>query len=500
MRPILFDRHSVPIIIFGVLVAIVCLGSTWYINRLQADLARAVRRDGAGTEAAVDLQVQLRHLRVHTLVLVADPTEDRWAVVQADLARIDAAIQELKHVVSGMPEEIQLVNRIQQDYSIYRQQLNLKQLPPSTGTMIDLAHWSDSHHMSDLLAPCRELADRHQRRMNEGLAEAETQSVWAGRLLLGLGLLGVMAGLLSGYATARGLSKRVAQLSVRVRAVQSHLDQDVGAMTVERAGSLSDLDEQLDHVVAQVKDVCQRLQEQERDLLRAEQLAAVGQLAAAVAHEIRNPLTGVKLLLQAASCTRNPTPLTVDRMTILLQEVARIERTVQGLMDFARTPPLRQIETDLRMVLNNAVVATQSRAELKSITIHSEMPANPVIASVDRDQMHSLVTNLLVNAIDATQSSGDIWLRLQLVDHQAAIEVLDTGPGIAPAVVSRLFTPFTTTKPTGTGLGLTVAKRVAQEHHGTLTATNRPNGGAAFTLTLPLVPDISIISTGEPHG
>lgn len=500
MKPFLFDRHSVPIVIFGVVVAIVCLGSTWYINRLQADLARAVRRDAAGMEASVDLQVQLRHLRVHTLVLVAEPTDDRWEVVRADMARVDVAIQELKHVVTGSPDEIQLVNLIQQDYAIYRQQLDLKHLPPRNGKMSDLARWSDSHHMSDLLAPCRELADRHQRRMNEGLAEAEAQSVWAGRLLLGLGAIGVLAGLLSGYATARGLSQRVAQLSVRVRAVQAQLDQDIGEMTVERAGSLADLDEQLHHVVTQVQDVCQRLQEQERDLLRAEQLAAVGQLAAAVAHEIRNPLTGVKLLLQAASCSQNPTPLTVDRMTILLQEVARIERTVQGLMNFARTPPLHRVESDLRDIMKQAVEATRSRAEIKSVTIRSDIPAEPVVGSVDRDQIHSLVTNLLVNAIDATQSGGDIELRLSRDNQQATVEVLDTGPGIAPTVAARLFTPFTTTKPTGTGLGLTVARRVAQDHHGTLTAMNRTDGGAAFVLTLPLVPMHTTTPHEEPHG
>src|SRR5205823_9350205 len=179
--------------------------------------------------------------------------------------------------------------------------------------MADVARWSDNHHMADLLVPCRELADRQRDRMNAGLGRAESQTAWAGRVLLALGLAGVLAGLLSGYATARGLSQRVARLSVRVRAVQAQLDQEVGAMTVERPGQLGDLDEQLDRVVGRVREVCRKLQEQERDLLRAEQLAAVGQLAAGVAHEVRNPLTGVKLLLQAAARPQAPTPLTPDR-------------------------------------------------------------------------------------------------------------------------------------------------------------------------------------------
>jgi signal transduction histidine kinase len=309
-------------------------------------------------------------------------------------------------------------------------------------------------------------------------------------VLVTLGVTGVLAGVLSGYATARAMSRRVARLSVRVQAVQAHLDQEVGAMSVENPG---DLDAQLDWVVGRVKEVCQRLQEQERDLLRAEQLAAVGQLAAGVAHEVRNPLTGVKMLLQAAARPQSPTPLTADRLGVLLGEVARIERTVQGLMDFARTPPSDRRPHDLRMLAAGAAEAERGRAEAKPVTLRVDAPPEPVVAAVDRDQMTSLLTNLLSNAIDATPPGGEVVLR---VAAGVVVEVTDTGPGIDPAVAGRLFTPFATTKPTGTGLGLTIARRVARDHGGTLAASPRPGGGTAFTLTLPAAED----ARGEAPG
>lgn len=485
MKPYFFARHSVPLIILGILVAVVSLGSTWYINRLQSDLARAIRHEAAGMEAAVDLQVQLRHLRVHSLVLVADPTDARRAVVQADLGRVDSTIAELRQLAS-VSDDIRLVGVIERDYTAYRDRLGIDRLPLPAGPMSDVARWSDEHHMADLLVPCQELADRQHDRMKRGLDRAETQTDRAGQVLLGLGLTGVLAGLLSGYATARNLSRRVAELSVRVQAVQAHLDQDIGAMTVESPGRIADLDEQLDRVVGRVKEVCQRLQEQERDLLRAEQLVAVGQLAAGVAHEVRNPLTGVKMLLQAAARAHDPTPLSRDRLAILLNEVARIERTVQGLMDFARTPPPDRRPHDLRLLANEAVDAAQGRAEARDITLRVDLPSAPASAAVDADQMSSLLTNLLANAIDATPAHGQVTLHVRIAaGGTLELEVIDTGAGIDPAVAGRLFTPFTTTKPTGTGLGLTVARRVAKEHGGTLTAANRPEGGAAFTLTLP---------------
>ncbi len=485
MREFLFSRYSSPLVGLGGLVAVACLACSWYINRLQAELARAVRQDAAGMEAADDLQLQLRHLRVHSLVLVADATDARREVVRGDLDRVDAALKAI-HRAASTPEDVQLASRIERDYKQYRENLGLDRAPPSSGPMSGLARWSDLHHMSELLVPCRELADRQHRRMKASLGRSEAQAVWAGRVLLCLGLAGVLGGLLSGYATARTLTRRVAQLSVRVQAVQAQLDQDVGAMTVQGPPHFGDLDEQLDRVVGRVSAVCRRLQEQERSLLRAEQLAAVGQLAAGVAHEVRNPLTGVKLLLQAAARPQNPTPLTADRLHLLLQEVARIERTVQGLMDFAQTPPPDRRRHDLREVIGAAVEVAQSRAEAKSVAIRVEPSPTPLPAAIDRDQLLSLLTNLLFNAIDAAPPGGEVAVSAAPGPGGGVqVAVTDTGPGIDRGVAGSLFTPFTTTKPSGTGLGLTVARRIARDHGGTLTAADLPGGGACFTLTLP---------------
>lgn len=428
MNHILFGRYSIPLVALGGLVAMACLGSIWYINRLQADLAQTVRQDAAGMEAAVELQVQLRHLRVHSLVFAADPSPTRRAIADADLGRIDAAIADVRATATD-PDDAKLVNEIAEDYLCYRGGLELDSLSSPLAKPIDVANWSDSHHMSQILGSCRELANRQRDRMNENLESSQQQTAWAGRILLALGFGGVFAGVLSGYATARAVNRR---------------------------------------------------------LLRAEQLAAVGQLAASVAHEVRNPLTGVKLLLQAAVRAVNPTQLTPDRLHLLLHEIARIERTVQGLLDFARTAPPNRNLHDLRSVVETAIGLAQSRAEAKAISIRGESPQEPLPVSVDHDQLLSLLTNLLANAVDATPPGGQIGVNTGLDSTgMIQVEVWDTGPGIDPAVAEQLFDPFVTTKPTGTGLGLNVARRIARDHGGTLTVANRPTGGTCFTLTLP---------------
>lgn len=485
MRQYLFSRYAGPLVGFGGVVAVACLASTWYINRVQAELAVAVRHDAARMQAADDLQVQLRHLRFHSIVSAADPSAARRELVRNDIEQIAATLGDIRRGVATAGDH-ELAERIGRDFAAYADELQSDRLPPRTSPMTDLARWSDGHRMADLLALCRELADLQRERMNAAVARSESQTTRAGRALIALGLAGALSGVLLGYATARGATRRAARLSVRVQAVQAHLDQEVGTVTVEGPAPAGDLDGQLDRVVGRVAAVCRRLQDQERELLRAEQLAAVGHLAAGVAHEVRNPLTGVKFLIEAALRPANPTPLTTEDLGLMRQEVVRIERTVQGLLDYAKTPPPDRRPHDLGALAADAVAVARGRAEVKSVALRGVAHPGPAPVAGDRDQLLALLTNLLYNAIDATPPGGEVGVCVSpAAGGMLTVDVTDTGPGIDPAFAARLFTPFATTKPTGTGLGLTVARRIAREHGGTLTAANRPGGGACFTLTLP---------------
>jgi len=483
MRQFLLSRYSGPLVVLGGLLAAACLGSTVAINRLQTDLARTVRHDAARMEAAGELQVRLRQLRFHAVMFAADPSPARRWQVAEDRRLVAAALADARH--ESHPDDLGLLDTIDRGYREYETGLGMDDRPgaaPRAGD--DFIRWADAHPVQGLLVPCRELADRQRERMDRSVERSEAQATWAGRVLVGLGLAGALGGVLSGFATARGVTRRVARLSVRVQAVQAHLGQDVGEMTVELPHHFCDLDERLDRVVGRVKDVCGRLQEQERELLRAEQLAAVGQLAAGVAHEVRNPLTGIKFLVEAALRPGNPTPLDAEDLRLIRQEIVRMERTVQDLLDYARTPPPDRHPHDLRGLVAEAARVAASRAERKQLVVRLDLPADPAPADVDRDQLLSVLTNLLFNAIDATPPGGEVAVGVA-TGAAPRVTVTDTGRGIDPAVADRLFTPFATTKATGTGLGLSVARRVARDHGGTLTAANRPGGGACFTLTLP---------------
>src|SRR5262249_43423462 len=158
-------------------------------------------------------------------------------------------------------------------------------------------------------APCQDLLHVSEAHMEQTFQESDHASQRARQALLFLALGGPISGLLCGYGIARGLSRSIYQLSVRLQSMGQRLDQDVGSVSVAADGDIANLDKQLQKVVHRVEEVAERVQRHQHEMLRAEQLAAVGQLAASVAHEVRNPLTSIKLLVEAALRGHNCKPL-----------------------------------------------------------------------------------------------------------------------------------------------------------------------------------------------
>jgi C4-dicarboxylate-specific signal transduction histidine kinase len=225
-------------------------------------------------------------------------------------------------------------------------------------------------------------------------------------------------------------------------------------------------------------------------LIRAEKLSAVGELASGVAHEINNPLTtilGQSHLLLASGDVKEAAR---DRLNIIAEETSRAARIVQNLLMFARhyTPERRpcSLADQVRRVLE--LKAYQLRQD--DVEIRTEFtPCPPVYA--DENQIQQVLLNLVQNAHQAMARQAPphiLTVRVRPVDGGGRIEVLDTGPGIPPDVLPKIFDPFFTTKPPGdgSGLGLSVSYGIISEHSGRLWGENRPDGGAAFIVELPV--------------
>ena len=227
----------------------------------------------------------------------------------------------------------------------------------------------------------------------------------------------------------------------------------------------------------------------ERETLRAEQMALVAQLATGVAHEIRNPLTSVKMLIQANQEDGGKRPLGQEDLQIIEGEIRRMERCLQTFLDYARPPKPERKLIDLAALAERTLALVEARADDRRLPCASSLPAEPIQVEADAGQIQQLLLNLALNALDAMPQGGTLEIHLRKCDDNVELAVLDTGPGIAPSMRGQLFQPFATSKEKGVGLGLVISRRIAEDHGGSLTVQSRPEGGVCFTLRLPRTTD-----------
>jgi signal transduction histidine kinase len=314
-----------------------------------------------------------------------------------------------------------------------------------------------------------------------------------------VGTMGSLAGLLLGYATARGLRQSIYHLSVRVQDAANKLGQDLPAVSVREDGDLQHLHEQMRGVVQEIEQVVRDLQQREREVLRSEQLAAVGQLATGVAHELRNPLTSIKLLVQTNREEAELRGTPAEDLVVIEKEIRRMERSLQNFLDFARPPKPDRRHMDLTEVIEQTLALVGGRARKQHVEVRFTPQVAPAPVDADAEQIQQVLVNLALNALDVMPRSGVLELELNQVQTPEGrtwleTRVLDTGPGITPDMAPRLFQPFVSSKETGLGLGLVISRRIADSHGGMLEAGNRPEGGAYFVLRLPQAPAAALVT------
>jgi len=303
-------------------------------------------------------------------------------------------------------------------------------------------------------------------------------------------MLGLLIGLWLGYRVASRLRRRLTAIHVTLEGATGEL----GQVVVEPSkpeGNLDAIDRQVREVAGRLQRALSDVEGARREATRNERLAAVGQLAAGIAHELRNPLTAVKLLVQTAAHKAAKDGWSEEPLAVVQDEIARMENTIQSLLDFARPSVSQRRGCDLRETLRRAVNLVQGRADQERIRIEVSDAREPLWVLCDPEQLHQVFVNLLLNGVDAMPHGGTLHVQLSRLPSgsseasQCEVAVIDQGAGIPPRLLDHIFEPFVTTKARGTGLGLAISRRMVEEHGGCLTATNGPEQGAVFRVRLP---------------
>lgn len=307
----------------------------------------------------------------------------------------------------------------------------------------------------------------------------------ADRLAIGfitLGVLGGLAGLISGYLIARRVNSALVQLSVPVRSAAGALHQVAQPIQLPQGGDFESLEAMLQEVETHVREVVTRLQQSERDVLKTEQLAAMGQMAAGLGHELRNPLTSIKAILQLAE---EPSQLTDRDLSILKQEMGRLEHGLQSFLEFAKPACPVKRQNDILPAVLQTLALVARRAESKDVLLSQNIKDQRLWGLVDISQIRQVTLNLLSNAIEAVPVGGRVHVECHQVVQPSAnanaesalvktanswceLRIQDNGPGLPKDLGGTIFDPFVSTKDAGLGLGLSICKRIIELHDGTL--------------------------------
>jgi signal transduction histidine kinase len=288
-----------------------------------------------------------------------------------------------------------------------------------------------------------------------------------------------------GAVAARSVTTPLRELAAAARRFgQGGVYKRVPRRSADEVGQLVESFNRMAQDIEVSREEIERLHE--RELERAQQLATVGELASAVAHEIRNPLTGVLGALQLAVRKLPHDDSSRPLLEEAQKQLERIETTTTRLLQYARPPELREVTVDANELVFRAMRVVDAQAKRAGIEFEAEPAPVSVPVHVDPEQIVQVLVNLMLNAIEAMGEGGRLTVWVSRHTPEVWIGVRDTGRGVPPEMRQQVFRPFFTTKHQGTGLGLSISQQIVTRHSGSIRVEDTPGGGATFVVALPL--------------
>jgi len=509
----LLRRTMIPMITMGILFLAIGIFGAWRVHRLHQRSSDILSENVFSIRTAEELEGVVHELR-YRLKRFLSTGNQRHLEEIALLIPVGRECLDQSEQLAKTSREQQLIQRIRRSYVQLIADYERVVADPTSEKPLQIAsNLADELIPNEILANTQKYIERNEEELANSRERNQTTATQLMFGLLMLGTCGGVIGLLAGYIIARRVSRTIVQLSLPIRDTAGKLDKVVSPISVTADPSFEDLESILKMVSDRVTMVVERLQENEREMLRSEQLASLGQLAAGLAHELRNPLTSLKTILQLADSPGDLTPRDLD---VLKQEITRLEDSVQTFLDFARPPQPDKQFVEFDQLVKETLELVARRAERQGVFLNCSLPRKRIGVMADETQMRQVVLNLLLNALDAVPRGGEV--RLEVAQEsgelpstngrsmkntktagEVALRVSDNGPGLPPQLGEHIFDPFVSTKESGSGLGLSICKRIVEAHDGEISAADRPEGGAVFSVRLPLSPTSPAMEREQMH-
>ncbi len=324
-------------------------------------------------------------------------------------------------------------------------------------------------------------------------AYARLQEILAaeGRILVVIILLSLAAGLLAAWVISRGLARPVRDLTQAMAVVGAgRLDHPITPSSRDEIGALA---EAFGRMTGNLRQNVAQLERTQAQLVQSEKLASIGEMAAAVAHGLRNPLASLRAAAQLVR--RHPeSPSAREHLDAIIEEVDRLDRRISHLLSFSRPAPFHPMAESIPRLVEALLPAFAEPMRERNVELQIELPGTLPAVRVDPMQLEQALLELVSNALDAMPSGGRLRIGAEAVNGgsgpaEVTIEVTDTGAGIPAQVLPSVCEPFFTTRQEGTGLGLAIAKRYVEQNGGRLEIESRSGAGTTARVRLPVGAD-----------
>ncbi|MGH7137780.1 MAG: sensor histidine kinase, partial [Pirellulales bacterium] len=458
-------RMTAPMIAISFLLLAVGIGSAWYVHRMQKENSDLLALDVSSMLAGEDIVIKMREVRSRLNLYLREGNLEALESLPTLKQETDELLAGAKSSARSETEFAYITEIADGCQHFFDEIAKARRTAPPAEAIVQLL--SDNSIEQDIFDPARQFVDYHRDVVEHTGLQSQ---VMADRMGIGLALLGVCgsaAGLLAGFGIARGVSRSIVQLSVPVHGAAGKLNEVVGPITFSAPAGFDELKTTLQAMADHIGTVVERLEQREREVLRSEQLAAVGQLAAGIAHELRNPLMAIKILVQSTA-DRGDGGLYGRDLHVVEEEIGRLESSIQALLDFARPPEPAKRVVDIRQLVGQTVDLVSARAEQQHVSLASYAPVQAAMVEADGGQIRQVLLNLLFNSLDASPDGGQVRVDVTpqprrhlassgaddggTADKSAApqqdgyvIRVADNGVGLPMDLGERIFEPFIST-------------------------------------------------------
>jgi len=288
-----------------------------------------------------------------------------------------------------------------------------------------------------------------------------------------------------GSLAALGMAKSLISPILLLNQAAHKVGEGQLGMEIQEAGigEIRTLGKTFNTMSKRLKELVDEITTAQENLVRTEKLYALGEFSTGLAHEIKNPLTSIKMLIQRAEEVKEP--LEGEDLEIILDELDRIDDTVSRFLRSARQSEIQRNQADFNTIIKDVLAITRPKIEESAVTLSKNLSQEITTVEVDASGIKQILMNGILNALQAMPKGGQLEVRTDLKNGELSCSIVDSGMGINDTDLKHIFDPFFTTKEEGTGMGLAVAWNIARQHDGRLEINSQPGHGTTLTLVLP---------------